>query len=162
MDQAIEFLEPLIEKFDNVEEFRLRVLQGNVDSVEEWLACMEEYRDPVDQLAALRQGMVQDAWSEVIKSNISDGLEQYPHMEKGEFDFKRPSAEIESGRCRAYGDLASSDYDNTNSMPGSQSAQRPTAMVKMAASVATVGTTSRCFTALIDLAMADYCTPYTL
>ncbi|KAK3638553.1 hypothetical protein LTR56_013025 [Elasticomyces elasticus] len=81
----------------------------------------------------MRQGMVQDAWSEVVKSNISHGLERYPHMEKGESDFKRPSAEMESGRCRAYGDLASSDYDNTNSMPGSQSAQRPTAMVKMAA-----------------------------
>ncbi|KAK3642956.1 hypothetical protein LTR56_010553 [Elasticomyces elasticus] len=81
----------------------------------------------------MRQGMVQDAWSEVIKSNISDGLERYPHTEKGEFDFKRPSAEIEPGRCKACGDLASSDYDITNSMPGSQSAQRPTAMVKMAA-----------------------------
>ncbi|KAH0563023.1 hypothetical protein GP486_002410 [Trichoglossum hirsutum] len=102
IDQAIDFLHDIMQKLDDVENFRLRVLQGNVESVEEWLTCMNQFREPVDQLAALRQGIIQDAWSEVIKSNITDGLERYLHMENGEFDFKSPSAETEAGRSKAF------------------------------------------------------------
>jgi hypothetical protein len=59
---------------------------------------MNKSRDPIDQLAELRQGLVQDWMEAVIKSKITDGLEQYPHMENGEFEYKNPSAVIEVGR----------------------------------------------------------------
>jgi hypothetical protein len=101
IDQAISFLHDLVQKLDDVENFRLKIMQGDVEEIDDWLNCMNRERDPVDQLAALRQGMVQDAWSNAILKNITDGLETYLHMENGEFNYKSPLAETETGRSKA-------------------------------------------------------------
>lgn len=101
VDQAIYFLHDLVQKLDDVENFRLKIMQGDVEEIDDWLDCMNQERDPVDQLAALRQGMVQDAWSNAIIKNITDGLETYLHMENGEFNYKSPLAETETGRSKA-------------------------------------------------------------
>lgn len=63
---------------------------------------MSEYNDPDEQLEALRQGMVQDRWSELIEKNVSDGLDRYEFMANGKFDFKRILAQVEAGRSKAY------------------------------------------------------------
>lgn len=157
IDQAIDFFHDLTQKLDDVESFRLRVLQGDVESVEEWLTCMNQFREPVDQLAALRQGIVQDAWSEVIKSNITDGLERYLHMENGEFDFKSPSAETEAGRSKAHV-LLIDDSDNSNLPSDSLLAQNPEAMVKMGALVTVASTMSRSSITLTIVDMEDHST----
>ena len=157
IDQAIDFLHDLTQKLDEVESFRLMVLQGDVESVEEWLTCMNQFRDPVDQLAALRQGIVQDAWSEVIKSNITDGLERYLHMEDGKFDFKSPLAETEAGRCKAYVPLIG-DSDNFNQSSDSLLAQNHEAMVKTGALVTVAGITSRSSIALTIVDMEEHST----
>jgi hypothetical protein len=82
-----------------------------VEDAEDWLECANRCREPVEQLEALRQGIVQDCWSDVIKNNITDGLEQYLHMENGKFDFKSPSAVVEAGRSKAYVSHAEESYD---------------------------------------------------
>ena len=86
---------------DAIEDFRLKVLRKDVEDADHWLDCIEEFIKPADQLEALRQGIVQDSWSTVIKSNITDDLERYPHMKNGGFDFKNPSAIIETSRPKA-------------------------------------------------------------
>jgi DNA-binding FrmR family transcriptional regulator len=159
--QAVDFLHDLTQKLDDVESFRLRVLQGDVESVEEWLACMNEFREPVDQLAALRQGIIQDAWSEVIKSNITDGLERYLHMENAEFNFKSPSAETEVGRSKAYV-LLIDDSDDSNLPSDSLLAQNPEATVKMGVLVTIASTMSRSSIAVIIVDMEDHITHCTL
>lgn len=161
VNQAIDFFLDLTQKLDDVENFRLRVLQGDVDSVEEWLTCINEFREPVDQLAALRQGMVQDAWSDVIKNNISDELERYLYMENGEFDFKRPLANTEAGRSKAYV-LLVNDSDNSNLPSDSRLAQNPEVMVKMEAFVIVAGTMYRSSIALTIVGMEELSTHYTL
>ena len=102
IDQAIDFLSGLAEKLDDVEAFRLKVLQGDAEDQEDWLDCMGRHKDLVNQLAALRQGIVQEAWGEVIRHNLSDGLEQYQYVENGVFDYKMPLAETDPGRSKAY------------------------------------------------------------
>jgi hypothetical protein len=87
---------------DDVEDFRLKVLQGDVEDAQRWQKCAKRFTDPGGQLEALRQGLVQEFWQEIIESNITDGLERFPHMENGEFDFKSPSAAVEAGRSKAY------------------------------------------------------------
>jgi hypothetical protein len=77
-------------------------LQGDVEAAEDWLECVNKYQGHVEQLEAIRQGIVQDCWSEAIKRNITDRLEQYLHMENGKFDYKSPLAVIEAGRSKAY------------------------------------------------------------
>lgn len=133
------------------------MLKGDVESVEEWLTCMSEFRDPVDQLAALRQGIVQDVWSECIKSNITDGLERYLHMEKGEFDFKSPLAETEAGRSKAY--IPFIDGSSNSNLPSdSLLAPNPRVMVRMGASVTIASTTSRSSTAPTIVDMEEHAT----
>ena len=72
-----------------------------MEDVDKWVACMAEYKSPTDQLAALRQGIIQNAWAGVITSNFMEGSERYPHMEDGKFNFKSPFAETEAGRSKA-------------------------------------------------------------
>jgi hypothetical protein len=85
-----------------VESFRIKVLQGTVDDADEWLNRINKFEEPEEQLEALRAWIVDVSWEEVIKNNITDGLEQYLHMENGKFNFKNPSAVIEAGRSKAY------------------------------------------------------------
>jgi hypothetical protein len=96
---------------DEVESFRIKVLQRDVDDAEEWLECASQFQEPAEQLEALRQGIVQDRWAAVIKNNITDGLERYSHMENGEFNYKSPSAVIEAGRPKAYASLVDGSHN---------------------------------------------------
>jgi hypothetical protein len=72
-----------------------------VDNLEEWQDCLDGYTDEGEQLEALRQGIIDDAWANIVEINISDGLDRYVYMERGKFNFKLPSAEIDSGRPKA-------------------------------------------------------------
>jgi hypothetical protein len=90
----------LSQRFDDVEEFRLKILNGDEED-KSWEKCATKFGNALEQIEALRQGIVQDAWSELIKAKISDVLERHPYTFKGEFDFKYPSAEVEAGRPRA-------------------------------------------------------------
>ncbi|KAK0113950.1 hypothetical protein ONS95_014195 [Cadophora gregata] len=103
VDEAISFFHDISQKLDDVVNFRDKVLRGDVEKdLQDWVDCMSEYNDPRQQLEALRQGMIQDCWSEVIEKNVSDGLDRYEHMENGKFDFKRISAHTEVGRCKVF------------------------------------------------------------
>ncbi|KAH6721025.1 hypothetical protein BKA61DRAFT_150212 [Leptodontidium sp. MPI-SDFR-AT-0119] len=103
IDEAIDFFHNLSKQLDDVVSFREKILRGEVEKdLQDWVECMSEYNDPDEQLEALRQGMVQDRWSELIEKNVSDGLDRYEFMANGKFDFKRILAQVEAGRSKAF------------------------------------------------------------
>ncbi|KAJ8110730.1 hypothetical protein OPT61_g6498 [Boeremia exigua] len=103
IDGAIEFARGLSTRLDNVVDLRNRIIQDRLDEdVEWWMRCMEEYKDPKDQIEALRQGIVQDCWSAIIESNVIDSVERSMYMTAGDFDSKLVSGQVEVGRSKAF------------------------------------------------------------
>lgn len=87
---------------DNVEDHRARFIRGEMTGTG-WERLMSKSKDPVDQLAALRQRFVQDFWQEAIEKGISDNLDRRPFLVNGTFDFRAPPAETEPCRCKGLG-----------------------------------------------------------
>jgi len=107
IDDAIEFTEDLYRKLDDVEAFRTKILQNEVDANEweEAIESMQKVRDPKEQLEELRMGIIDLTWEQVIRKNVTEPLETHQYMEDGKFNFKAIPRELEAGRPKVYASL---------------------------------------------------------